>query len=1431
MASTRRGITSDPRNITHAASSTSPDACFWALRRSLAMLDSVSGDRENATQTRGLIARPLSVNGVTGDTYGSVATTVDSRKKRRRSVNKADSTSPEAAACGCSTSSDEKTPLSFAPPLGPTSSMRRRLPSGSPSSCLSDDEMLDPFCPPSKKGITGGISCGLGGCKKLKEAGHVFKKCFLVVALLAAVSTTCWASIGIHLEDWQSPVQLSLRGPFLHRSLANLTHVFTTVTLVVDTNGTSHGMLSRFSQIMRIPTVTTADAIAEISLVVKEEFMVAEFQPSPDILVEVHGSQPDVIYPLQSLLEPSEVEFGLSVFLATLVLTVLYLLIVFEAYRLAHGNIWPMVTMLCTFTAVISAFLDNVTTILLMTPVTIKLCEVMDLDPKLVLIILVVFSNIGGAATPVGDPPNVIIISNPSVRSLGVSFTTFTAHMAPGVLLCALGAYIYLRVFYRDVKKLRSAQSSDYLEMAHEIQVWQKAVFSLAEYSRDETHVRHVLRKKVRKLVRQQSKRSHYARSATLPPPRSGAPDGTPVEGKTASYMLAEAGFRENLRTLSEKYRIREPALLVKSTIVLASVIVLFFLQSIPSIHLTLGWIAILGAVMLMVLADTRELDAVIARVEWTTLIFFGALFVVMEIKIVNGLGESDLGLKLGPLIYALAFGACLGGNGTLIGASANVVCAGVAEQHGYKFSFFEFFSWPSASVTESRSAQSVSAKSQESTERLDGYPTKVLQVTLPSVLALMAIIFAVAATATAFAIFRIRHLEAGDGQAPPAAAPTLGTPASELHPAMALNAATDQQYHLLDQDEEDASWQAAKSTKKRKQEALERRRGSAGLQDQVKTGTPTFKKLPKLPPLPKDDYKIVIRPNQGLPLRNILTPTLAQAIIEACQAGIRDDHFILRINPGSNIAILSTKYEEVADKVRLIRALVLNGRAHAVRAYAANGDDTLRGVIHGVPMNTSTETLMAHLRVRTHGVEIITARMIGTTKSAAITIFGPTLPRTVYYYGVAPRAGRLTPQEIQLAKKRLKPPKPKQPQVQAGHSDKLQQGTSNDPPRTKNLRWFSFEEEENAYKSADDKHSSRSHSRSPGRKPHSPSKKSAPAPTQQNLHRSPPGGGAKGNGGDQGCTQQASSLPKDCYIADVIFAKATASQFIEELYLSFFVFCHSALTAETHLSGEVGSKHAEEYVAGALRRSGLHQVIEVPHRITHAYPDSSKPNTAQLLDPDGKVLHEAKFKENKKAGKMSVVAGYLAFSPNGTVKADMVFVNYGRRKDMDQLEDSDVEVKGRICLARFGGPHPVDKCRNCHERGGVGLLVFADPEDVAPLGPTKVYPDTAFVDGSALQRGSLYHYGDFETPGYPSVGSKVAPVSKIGKVRGRNRRRHEHRANSDIEYVNMQGGRNRLKWEEIEEQLREERPMVYGFVETHLRDMEQPPNNPDYAW
>lgn len=761
--------------------------------------------------------------------YGSTSSTVVGG--RTWSFTRTDSMIPECASTmetsGWCSSTDEKAPLMSMPP---SSTYRRRQRSGSASSLSEEDEPLDPFCPPPKKDLES-AHCGLGACRRLKAWGNEAKKCFLVATLLAAivvmaiipeagidskwhkfnVTSGTQGSHRIGLDDWASPMRLFLRGPFWDPSLGNLTHVFTTVTLVAAGNGSSHGLpQSRLETIMGLPTVPVAGAQAKTSIVEEKLFSCRKYRTRCELLVEVHGAQPGLSYALLSLVEPSEVEFCLSVFLAAVVLLVLYFLIVCElvhrtlaaligatmavgslcvvgerpslaqvvswldvetlcllfgmmilvgvlcetgffdyaavlAYQLAHGRIWPMLTMLCVFAAVISAFLDNVTTILLMTPVTIKLCEVMELDPKHVLIILVIYSNIGGAATPVGDPPNVIIISNPSVRELGVSFSTFTAHMVPGVLICAIGTYIYLRIFYRDVRKLQLAQCSDYLEMAHKIEVWKKAVFSLAEYSRDETHVRHVLSRKVRQLVRQQSKRSHYARSATLP--KNVGADGHAATGKSGSFALAEADFHENLRVLSEKYKIREPVLLVKATVVLASVIVLFFLQSIPEIRLTLGWIAILGSVMLMVLADTRELEGVIARVEWTTLIFFGALFVVMEalaelklllyvghltqnwirsvhhdsrlivsiiiitwvsalvssfvdnipfttvmIKIVSGLGDSDLGLKLGPLVYALAFGACLGGNGTLIGASANVVCAGVAEQHGYKFSFFEFF-------------------------------------------------------------------------------------------------------------------------------------------------------------------------------------------------------------------------------------------------------------------------------------------------------------------------------------------------------------------------------------------------------------------------------------------------------------------------------------------------------------------------------------------------------------------------------------------------------------------------------------------------------------------------------------------------------------------------------------------------------------------
>ncbi|KAH7956294.1 hypothetical protein HPB52_007896 [Rhipicephalus sanguineus] len=82
------------------------------------------------------------------------------------------------------------------------------------------------------------------------------------------------------------------------------------------------------------------------------------------------------------------------------------------------------------------------------------------------------------------------------------------------------------------------------------------------------------------------------------------------------------------------------------------------------------------------------------------------------------------------------------------------------------------------------------------------------------------------------------------------------------------------------------------------------------------------------------------------------------------------------------------------------ISSLTINGRAHAVNVCAATGDDAIRGVIHGLPPPTPAETINANLPIRTQGVELVHARMIGDTKSAALTFSGPSLPRVVYYNG-----------------------------------------------------------------------------------------------------------------------------------------------------------------------------------------------------------------------------------------------------------------------------------------------------------------------------------------------------------------------------------------------------------------------------------------------
>ena len=341
-----------------------------------------------------------------------------------------------------------------------------------------------------------------------------------------------------------------------------------------------------------------------------------------------------------------------------------------QAYARSGGSIWRLTFILCVVTAVFSALLDNVTTILLIVPVTIQICRVLNLQPVPLIIAEVMFSNIGGAATQIGDPPNIIIGAQLSAQSLsggplagqGIGFSDFIIHVAPAVLIAMIPAFWLLRILEKP--------------------------------------------------------------------------------GLSGNRV-------RNVDLLRAQYGIKDSVLLKKSGIILIGVILLFFLHSaIPHPLLSVATIALGGAVLMLLVTSPHRVEEQLDAVEWTTIIFFAGLFIMIHgleymglIEMIADLisdtiskaspdnremvaillllwvsaiasafidnipytatmvpvviqlaSDPELGLALGPLAWALALGACLGGNGTIIGASANVVAAGLAEDSGDDISFNRFF-------------------------------------------------------------------------------------------------------------------------------------------------------------------------------------------------------------------------------------------------------------------------------------------------------------------------------------------------------------------------------------------------------------------------------------------------------------------------------------------------------------------------------------------------------------------------------------------------------------------------------------------------------------------------------------------------------------------------------------------------------------------
>ncbi len=349
---------------------------------------------------------------------------------------------------------------------------------------------------------------------------------------------------------------------------------------------------------------------------------------------------------------------GMMVIVAISQKTGMFQYVAIKAAKLVNGHPWWILVMLSIVTAVFSAFLDNVTTVLLTVPVTLLITDALSVKPYPYLFSQILASNIGGTATLIGDPPNIMIGSQAHL-----SFMDFLLNLAPVIpVIFLLTLCVIWFVFGRGIHATEEA--------------------------------------------------------------------------------------RGMVMAFNEREAIKDESLLKKCLFVLTLVITGFTASH--SLHLQPATIAMFGAALLLLLqtwgekleAKDHTFHTIMGEVEWTTIFFFVGLFVVVtgveHVGVIAWLAGKTLALTGGdfnatagailwisafasavidnipfvatmipmienmapafggdqalvPLWWALALGACLGGNGSLIGASANLIVAGFAQRAGHQIGFMQF--------------------------------------------------------------------------------------------------------------------------------------------------------------------------------------------------------------------------------------------------------------------------------------------------------------------------------------------------------------------------------------------------------------------------------------------------------------------------------------------------------------------------------------------------------------------------------------------------------------------------------------------------------------------------------------------------------------------------------------------------------------------
>jgi len=319
-----------------------------------------------------------------------------------------------------------------------------------------------------------------------------------------------------------------------------------------------------------------------------------------------------------------------------------------KAAKLAHGNPLRILIYLSLVTAVASAFLDNVTTILIVLPLTFIIADTLDISPVPFLISEILLANIGGAATLIGDPPNILI---GSAANLG--FNDFILTLTPVIVVITVVSLIILSFVYRKS-----------LQVSPEVQ---QRIMDFAP------------RKLLENMTR--VKRSLAVLAITM----VGFVFHQQLGFEAATIALGGAGL---LLILTQEH----PSKVLKEvewTTIFFIIGIFILVAGIEKV----GVLEYIGQQLLSVAQGNMYLLALfIIWVGGIGAAFFSNIpFVVTMIPIVHHIGSAT-GMSIDPLWWSLALGCCLGGNGTILGAAANVAAVSIYRNSGKKFAWVDFF-------------------------------------------------------------------------------------------------------------------------------------------------------------------------------------------------------------------------------------------------------------------------------------------------------------------------------------------------------------------------------------------------------------------------------------------------------------------------------------------------------------------------------------------------------------------------------------------------------------------------------------------------------------------------------------------------------------------------------------------------------------------